>query len=247
MTDVQQQSADSSHSSDRPYKSKSNPSRIHPVQHPHFKPQPTMFKLLCITAYIAVQLSGVAAIPEPESATPSVLESRDIFSFYFTQNQLENEANIFADQTFSNSDGVAKLQVIANHIKNCSDALDSATIQLASLIRPGQSLPLLSPADGPELNTTFLPITQHSILSTLHTLLISKAFFEAVNGSPQMRIVLCHWTGELARQNDAFLSLLVTSAPSAAFATSWTQLRNAATTGFNEFLGDLNGFRCGGL
>ncbi|KAJ7692416.1 hypothetical protein B0H17DRAFT_1200481 [Mycena rosella] len=206
-----------------------------------------MFKLLCVAAFVALQLNGVAAIPAPESAESSAIEARDIFSFYATQNELEYEANIFADETFSNSDGVAKLQVIANHIKNCSDALDSATIQLASLIRPGQSLPLLSPADGPELNTTFLPITQHSILSTLHTLLFNKAFFEAVNGSPQMRIVLCHWTGELARQNDEFLGLLAASAPNPEFAANWKQLQTSAAIGFNEFLGDGNGFRCDGL
>ncbi|KAJ7124417.1 hypothetical protein C8R44DRAFT_980694 [Mycena epipterygia] len=204
-----------------------------------------MFKFLCVASLVAVQFFGVSALPAPDSITASAqLERRDIFSFYFAQNQLQFQTNIFAQQSFSPSDGVAGLQVIANHIKNCSDAMDSATFELASLIRPGQSLPLLSPADGPTLNTTFVPPAQHAILGTLSTFLANSAFYEAVNASPRLRIVFCLWTTALARENDAFLKLLVASAPSADFAASWTQLRNAATAGFNNFLGDSNGFNC---
>ncbi|KAJ7499976.1 hypothetical protein FB451DRAFT_1549444 [Mycena latifolia] len=208
----------------------------------------SMLKFACATVLAALQLSSVVASPAPDSAAPSVeLERRDKFSFYATQNWLQFQANLFADETFSNSDGVAKLQEIANHIKNCSDAFDSATIELASLIPPGQLHPVLAPADGPSLNTTFVPSTQHAILSTLNTLLFSKAFFGAVNGNPQMRIVFCHWTGDLAYQNNIFLGFLAASAPSADFAASWTQQQNVAAAGYAEFLGNVNGFRCNGL
>ncbi|KAJ6622021.1 hypothetical protein B0H10DRAFT_2214628 [Mycena sp. CBHHK59/15] len=209
---------------------------------------PSMFASLSTVIFVALQCTlfrGAVASPQPPVVAQ--LESRDIFSFYASQNQLQNAANIFANDHFSTPDGVAQLQVIANHIKACSDLFDFATIQLASLIPAGEFLPRFSPADGPTLNTTFVPSTQNTILGTLNTLLFGKAFFEAVNGSPQMRIVLCHWVGDLARENDAFLGLLVQAADVQPFTAYWAQLRTAAAAGYGEFLGNVNGFRCNGL
>ncbi|KAJ6604874.1 hypothetical protein B0H10DRAFT_1957436 [Mycena sp. CBHHK59/15] len=186
-----------------------------------------MAKSLFLAFFYAVVLTvlrpnifyAVAAVPAAESG----LERRDILSFWATQNWLQYMANTFAQDTFGTNSGVPQLQVIANHIKNCSDAFDSATIQLATYSTNG------------------------AILGNLHTLLYGKAFFEAVNGSPQMRIVICHWVGDLARQNDIFLSQISLAAPSTDYSTPWTALRTSAAAGYDDFLGNLNGFRCNGL
>ncbi|KAJ7469857.1 hypothetical protein B0H11DRAFT_1392094 [Mycena galericulata] len=156
-------------------------------------------------------------------------------------------ANIFANDTYAASDGVPKLQGIANHIKNCSDAFDSATIQLASIIQPGQFRPMLTSTDAATLNSTFVPSTQAKILRNLNTFLDSESFYEAVNNNPQMRIVMCHWVGDLARQNDIFLGLIVDAAPSPDFSSFWTHLQSVAASGYQEFLQSSDGFQCGNL
>ncbi|KAJ6622020.1 hypothetical protein B0H10DRAFT_930872 [Mycena sp. CBHHK59/15] len=212
---------------------------------------PNMAKSLFLAFFYAVVLTvlrpnifyALAAVPAAESG----LERRDILSFWATQNWLQYMANTFAQNTFGTNSGVPQLQVIANHIKNCSDAFDSATIQLATLIPAGQFSPKFSAGDASSLNTLFVPSTQGAILGNLHTLLYGKAFFEAVNGSPQMRIVICHWVGDLARQNDIFLSQISLAAPSTDYSTPWTALRTSAAAGYDDFLGNLNGFRCNGL
>ncbi|KAJ7499975.1 hypothetical protein FB451DRAFT_1358968 [Mycena latifolia] len=191
-----------------------------------------MFKLFIFRLFCTLLLGTVPLIgASPDSAPPVSLGRRDIFSFYATQNWLQFMANTFGQDSFSTPDGVAKLQIIANHIKNCSDAFDSATIQLASLIPAGQFSPMISPSDAAILNTTFVPSTQGTILGHLHTLLFGKAFFEAVNGSPQMRIVICHWVGDLARENDIFLSQIASAAPSSGYSSYWNQLRTSAAAG----------------
>ncbi|KAJ7806983.1 hypothetical protein B0H14DRAFT_3483657 [Mycena olivaceomarginata] len=82
-------------------------------------------------------------------------------------------------------------QVIANHVKNCSDAFDSSIIALVSVIPSGQFSPKLTADNAATLNTRFISSTS-TILGHLNTLLLGKAFFEGVNGNQQMRIVPCH-------------------------------------------------------
>ncbi|KAJ7161780.1 hypothetical protein C8R43DRAFT_1123498 [Mycena crocata] len=147
------------------------------------------------------------------SETSPGLERRDTLAFWATQNWLQFMANTFTQDGFTLSDGVPKLQVIANHVKNCSDAFDSATIAIASLIPGNQFSPKISADDAATLNSVFVPSTQSAILGNLHTLLFGKAFFSTVNANQQMRLILCHWVGDLARQNDIFLSQISAAAP----------------------------------
>ncbi|KAJ7483991.1 hypothetical protein B0H11DRAFT_1196081 [Mycena galericulata] len=106
-----------------------------------------ILKFVCTALLVALNVRGINNSHGSTLAVVSV-ERRDISSFYATQYLLQNMTNIFAADTYAASDGVPKLQGIANHIINCSDAFDSATIQFASIIQPGQFRPMLTPTDA---------------------------------------------------------------------------------------------------
>ncbi|CAK5271626.1 unnamed protein product [Mycena citricolor] len=188
----------------------------------------------------ALLLAAAAAI----SAQNTI---QGLLDFYATQNNLQYMANLFAavNYGFYPQANLPQLQSIANHIKNCSDAFDLATIAVTELIPQGAYFPLIDASEQDTINQRFVPSTQGTITSHLHTLLYEKAFYEDVQANPAMKIKLCHWVGDLAYQNAIFLGIMARAAPT--YTTSWTNLRTAAASVYNDFLGNLNGFSCGGL
>ncbi|KAJ7062725.1 hypothetical protein C8F01DRAFT_103329 [Mycena amicta] len=187
----------------------------------------------------------------PVAGVEHTYEKRDILAFYATQNWLQFMANLFAQNAFySVGQGVPQLQNIANHLKNCSDAFDSANIAIASMVPPGQFSPVFDPADIVTTDERFVPSTQNTIITSLSTLLSGKAFFEAVKASGQMQRVLCHWVGDLARENDIFLNAMIQAASSShntTISAGWNQSRTFSAANYNEFLSPLTGFGCAGL
>ncbi|KAJ7062718.1 hypothetical protein C8F01DRAFT_1251531 [Mycena amicta] len=191
---------------------------------------------LIISLLSAFFLPRSFGTPSPVASVEHTYEKRDILAFYATQNWLQFMANLFAQNAFySVGQGVAQLQAssihslksqiethlvsscsknIANHLKNCSDAFDSANIAIASMVPPGQFSPVFDPADIITTDERFVPSTQNTIITSLSTLLSGKAFFEAVKASGQMQRVLCHWVGDLARENDIFLNAMIQAASS---------------------------------
>ncbi|KAJ7277502.1 hypothetical protein C8J57DRAFT_1309423 [Mycena rebaudengoi] len=198
----------------------------------------SVFAPLCSILFAI--LHGVAALPAPPSIFHGI-ERRDILDFWATQNWLQFMANTFAQDNFAVSDGLPRIQLFP-----ISHALFTATTRTQSVGPANSFTPKFSVEDATTINTLFISSTS-TILSHLHSLLFSKAFFSTVNNNGPMRIVMCHWVNELARQNDAFLSLLTLAAPSADFSTPWTQIQTNAAAGYSDFLGNLNGLRCGGL
>ncbi|KAJ7806084.1 hypothetical protein B0H14DRAFT_2610703 [Mycena olivaceomarginata] len=84
-----------------------------------------------------------------------------MLDFWATQNWLQFMANLFAQESYSLGPSATlqqfttELQVIANHVKNCSDAFNFSIITLASVIPSGQFSPKLTADDPATLNTLF--------------------------------------------------------------------------------------------
>ncbi|CAK5270745.1 unnamed protein product [Mycena citricolor] len=170
-----------------------------------------------------------------------------LLDFYATQTNLEDKANLFAAQNYGKyaQPNVTQLQNIANHIKNCSDALDLATISVTGLIPRGLNFPLIDAPAQDTINKRFIPPTQKTITGHLRKLLKYTPFYDDVQASPAMKIKICHWVGGLAYQNLIFLGLMGQAAP--IYTDAWTQLQTEAASVYSEFLGDIDGFACDGL
>ncbi|KAF8168956.1 hypothetical protein K438DRAFT_2063928 [Mycena galopus ATCC 62051] len=196
----------------------------------------------------------------------SSVVKRDILDFWASQNNLQYMANIFAQDSYSLPPGTSQAQhstgipftctvnrerhqvtrLIHPQLRLRYESVHFAARRLTfpkSVIPPGTYSPKLASADAESLNTLFIGSTG-TVLNHLNTLLYGKAFFEAVNGTPQMR---CHWVGDLARENDIFLSGIAAAAPSSDLSAAWAKLRTTAASGYGDFLGNVNGFSCGGL
>ncbi|KAJ7864444.1 hypothetical protein B0H14DRAFT_3443498 [Mycena olivaceomarginata] len=115
---------------------------------------------------------------------------RDITSFTAAKVALRNAANIFAqDQYNPINTPVPDVPLLETPYKELQRWLRRVTIQLAvSFASFGGSLPTES--DAATLNTTFVPSTQAAILHNLHGLQAGIAFFENVNNSPPLTILL---------------------------------------------------------
>ncbi|KAJ7679077.1 hypothetical protein DFH06DRAFT_504936 [Mycena polygramma] len=211
-----------------------------------------MLKLLYIPVLAAMFFRGAVADPDPQSHSAH-LERRDTASFFATQVALQNAANVLAQDgggcclgTSPTPPIIAELELIATHIKACSDAFDNATIQLASIFPGIGSSGVLSAEDAATLNTTFVPSTQAAILNTLDGLQSGKAFFEFVNNNRLLLTMYCHWVHILSLENASFLGLLVLAAPSADYSSYWGSLESNAAFQYNIWLTE-DGFNCGGI
>ncbi|KAF8145429.1 hypothetical protein K438DRAFT_1872123 [Mycena galopus ATCC 62051] len=206
-----------------------------------------MFKLAFKFLFLTALFFGAVANPDIQS-NPAQLERRDITSFFASMTTLQNAANVFA-QDFCCSGFTANdtlLDLIASHIKACSDAFDAALIQLASVPPPSVGVPPLSASDAATLNTTFVPSIQSAVLGNLNSLQEGEAFFEFVNNDTALRVMYCHWIGVLALENKSFLGWLSISAPSSDYASYWSSLQTAAASAYTIWLTE-DGFNCEGL
>ncbi|KAJ7331390.1 hypothetical protein DFH08DRAFT_1021499 [Mycena albidolilacea] len=197
-----------------------------------------MFKLAGLIVLAAVQLGAfcVAAV------TPDPLAPGSNFSVALTN--LENAAAAFTSAPFSESfpPNIPAYEGIFALVKGCSDSYDAAGIQLAAF-SPTISGGFLSASNAARLNTT-VPSIQGSILSRLNSLQAGKAFFESVNNNLLLLNMYCHWIGNLSRETAFFLSILRVGAPSADYASSWSQLGANAAFQYNILL-TKDGFNCG--
>ncbi|KAF7291330.1 hypothetical protein MIND_01277500 [Mycena indigotica] len=127
-----------------------------------------MFKLILLQmlsllpVLVSTSLAGATPVT---TAAQHTYAKRDILAFYATQNWLQFMANLFAQNAFYGvGDGVPQLQNIANHLKNCSDAFDSANFAIASMVPAGAlTAPVFAAADLVSTDQLFLPSTQTTI------------------------------------------------------------------------------------
>ncbi|KAF7374590.1 hypothetical protein MSAN_00343600 [Mycena sanguinolenta] len=173
-----------------------------------------MFKLLWKISVVTVLFCGALANPGVPASPSAELERRDETSFFAAMTTLQNAATVFSQDFccsgFTPND--TQLELIASHIKACSDAFDAALIQLASITPASVGAPLLTAADAATVNAT-LPSIQADILNNLNELQEGEAFFEFVNDNTFFRVMYCHWVGTLALENKSFLQFLGVSAP----------------------------------
>ncbi|KAK7033401.1 hypothetical protein R3P38DRAFT_2922494 [Favolaschia claudopus] len=203
---------------------------------------------LSSTLLLFAPFGAAVADLETPSNSAAILGNRDVTTFFAAMSALQNAANVFK-QDFCCSGttaNVTALQIIAGHIKACSDAFDAALIELASINPTSLSTPPLSASNAATLNSTFVPSIQTAILNNLNTLQAGKAFFEFVNNNRLLLVMYCHWVGVLAVENKSFLRQLVVSAPSSDYSSSWASLLNSATSAYTIWLTE-DGFNCGGL
>ncbi|KAJ6512905.1 hypothetical protein C8R45DRAFT_329007 [Mycena sanguinolenta] len=208
-----------------------------------------MFKLMWKVSVLTMLFCAAVTNPDRDvPASPAELERRDETSFFAAMTTLQNAATVFSQDFccsgFTPND--TQLELIASHIKACSDAFDAALIQLASITPASVGAPLLTTADAATLNTTFIPSIQADILNNLNDLQEGEAFFEFVNDNTFFRVMYCHWVGTLALENKSFLGFLAISAPSSDYASFWESLLTAATSAYTIWLTE-DGFNCGGL
>ncbi|KAJ7042207.1 hypothetical protein C8F04DRAFT_1077097 [Mycena alexandri] len=197
-----------------------------------------MFKLATLIALAAVQLGAfcVAAV-NPDPLAPGS-------NFSAALADLENAAAAFTSAPFSNSfpPNIPAYAGLFTLVKACSDSYDAAGIQLAAF-SPTVSGGFLSASDAARLNAT-VPSIQGSILNHLDSLQSGKAFFESVNNNLLLLNMYCHWIGNLSRETAFFLSIMRVGAPSADYASSWSQLAANAAFQYNILL-TKDGFNCG--
>ncbi|KAF7336461.1 hypothetical protein MSAN_02300300 [Mycena sanguinolenta] len=200
-----------------------------------------MFKLVGLILLAAVQLGEFCVA----AANPDPLAPGSNFSAALTN--LENAAAAFARTDYGGEfpPDIPRLEGIFALVKQCSDSYDAAGIQLAAFA-PSLSGGFLSESDAATLNAT-VPSTLGVILGHLDILQAGKAFFEGVNNNRLLLTMYCHWIGNLFRETDFFLGLLILGAPSPDYASSWTQLQTNAGFQYNILLtANGDGFSCGG-
>ncbi|KAF7318430.1 hypothetical protein HMN09_00352200 [Mycena chlorophos] len=175
----------------------------------------------------------------------------DILAFYATQNWLQYMINLFRNDAIYNSvDGVAQLVVISDHLKNISDAFDSASIAIGGMTiatPSGGFAPYFEADDLETIDEMFIPYGQSTIVQNLNDLRANLEFFDDVKANGQYAWIFCHWVGDVQYQNDAFLTQMIKAAASnQTIVASWTAAKQSSDAAYQAFLGQGSGFNCQG-
>ncbi|KAJ7439420.1 hypothetical protein B0H11DRAFT_2253892 [Mycena galericulata] len=185
-----------------------------------------MLKFVYIAVLLAAQLLSFYGVSATDALAPGS-------SFTEAMINLKNAADVFGSDRYNGPFpvNVTALEVIAEHIKDCSDAFDAALIQLAAIPTDGGLFPALSESDAATLNTVYLPSIQEDILAAAR--------------QPQWltrRDCIFRWRGH---QRPSRHHSLANHAPSENYTSDWTQLASSTTSQYNIWLAG-DGFNCGG-
>ncbi|KAJ7433894.1 hypothetical protein B0H11DRAFT_747829 [Mycena galericulata] len=199
-----------------------------------------MLKFVYIAVLLGAQLLSFYGVSATDALAPGS-------SFTEAMINLKNAADVFGSDRYNGPFpvNVTALEVIAEHIKDCSDAFDAALIQLAAIPTDGGLFPALSESDAATLNTVYLPSIQEDILGNLNGLQEGIAFFDGVVTNDLLATMYCHWVEILSLQRTGFLKSLANHAPSENYTSDWTQLASSTTSQYNIWLAG-DGFNCGG-
>nr|GAT45166.1 predicted protein [Mycena chlorophos] len=200
---------------------------------------------LSLLAVCGYAIAGPAAVPEPVVAKRAYIDN--ILAFYATQNWLQYMINLFRNDAIYNSvDGVAQLVVISDHLKNISDAFDSASIAIGGMTiatPSGGFAPYFESADLVSIDEIFIPYGQSTIVQNLNDLRANLEFFDDVKANGQYAWIFCHWVGDVQYQNDAFLTQMIKAAASnQTIVASWTAAKQSSDAAYQAFLAYELGF-----
>ncbi|KAJ7110906.1 hypothetical protein C8R44DRAFT_742683 [Mycena epipterygia] len=202
-----------------------------------------MLKFVRVAVLVALQLGSIYGVSATNLSPGS--------SFSASLVELQNAANVLSHDFYEGPvppANITVLEVIAGHIKSCSDAFDAATLQLVSIpttLSGTLSGRFLSQSDAAILNAVYIPSIQ-TILNALNDIQAGIAFFESVNNNSLLFTIFCHWVGILSQENYSFLDQLAFAAPSANYSSDWLQLQSQAASAYNIWLTE-DGFNCRGL